>query len=286
MAASPEVLVGRDTRHTGELVERLVKSALLDAGRSVVDYGVISTPGPLPREQDEGEAGRDGHRLAQRARVERAEVRPQRAGAGPGGVRQHPQGTQEGATRRTGRTGADRDRGRPTTGSLWRWRARGRAKASGSPLDLNGGAAIAHAPAIFQGLGCELTVIGGTPGVFSRTIDPTNDALELLTKTVKEKGCDVGFAFDCDGDRLVVVDSGGKEQDGRLHAHPGDQGDPPLRSRTGRWSSPSIRPRPIDDVVSELGGTGPQVEGGRGERHRGDVRGARRHRGRGEQRGV
>src|SRR5271169_899431 len=44
VAASGEILVGRDTRSTGELIGRLVKGALLEAGKSVVDYGVVSTP--------------------------------------------------------------------------------------------------------------------------------------------------------------------------------------------------------------------------------------------------
>ena len=31
---------------------------------------------------------------------------------------------------------------------------------------------------------------------------------------MKEKGCDVGFAFDCDGDRLVLVDGEGRKRTG------------------------------------------------------------------------
>src|SRR6202521_2327618 len=44
LAASPEVLVGRDTRSTGEVMGRLVKGALLGTGINVIDYGVVSTP--------------------------------------------------------------------------------------------------------------------------------------------------------------------------------------------------------------------------------------------------
>ena len=81
-------------------------------------------------------------------------------------------------------------------------------------LDLNGGAAIGHAPAILRALGCKVSTIGDTMGIFSRTIDPTNDPLELLCKTVKKEGADVGFAFDCDGDRLALVDSDGRARTG------------------------------------------------------------------------
>ena len=81
-------------------------------------------------------------------------------------------------------------------------------------LDLNGGAAIGHAPQILRRLGCRVVTIGDTPGAFYRTIDPTNDPLDILCKTVKKEGADVGFAFDCDGDRLALVDSEGKARNG------------------------------------------------------------------------
>jgi phosphomannomutase len=81
-------------------------------------------------------------------------------------------------------------------------------------LDLNGGAAIGHAPEILRALGCRVATIGDTRGFFARTIDPTNDPLEMLCKTVKREGADVGFAFDCDGDRLALVDSDGVARTG------------------------------------------------------------------------
>jgi phosphomannomutase len=81
-------------------------------------------------------------------------------------------------------------------------------------LDLNGGAAVGHAPEILRGLGCEVSTIGDTRGIFIRTIDPTNDPLEMLCMTVKKEGADAGFAFDCDGDRLVLVDSEGRKRSG------------------------------------------------------------------------
>jgi len=51
-------------------------------------------------------------------------------------------------------------------------------------------------------------------GVFNRRVDPVADDLALLRKIVKEKGADVGLGFDCDGDRLVIVDSSGKKRTG------------------------------------------------------------------------
>jgi phosphomannomutase len=51
-------------------------------------------------------------------------------------------------------------------------------------------------------------------GVFNRRVDPVADDLDLLRKAVKQKGCDVGLGFDCDGDRLVIVDSAGRKRTG------------------------------------------------------------------------
>ena len=51
-------------------------------------------------------------------------------------------------------------------------------------------------------------------GFFNRRVDPVADDLALLCRTVKLKGCDIGLGFDCDGDRLVVVDSSGRKRSG------------------------------------------------------------------------
>ena len=44
LATSPEVLLGRDTRSTGDVMVRLAEGALVDSGKTIIDYGVISTP--------------------------------------------------------------------------------------------------------------------------------------------------------------------------------------------------------------------------------------------------
>jgi phosphomannomutase len=81
-------------------------------------------------------------------------------------------------------------------------------------LDLGGGAAIAHAVPLFRRLGCAVTSLNDSFGVFSRRIDPTADDLSLLRKAVKSGRCDIGLGFDCDGDRLVIVDSQGTKRSG------------------------------------------------------------------------
>ncbi|HVP23321.1 MAG TPA: hypothetical protein VMS77_05360, partial [Conexivisphaerales archaeon] len=81
-------------------------------------------------------------------------------------------------------------------------------------VDLGGGAAITHAVPLLMRLGCEVTSLNDSYGIFNRRVDPVADDLELLRKTVKHKGCDVGLGFDCDGDRLAIVDSAGRKRTG------------------------------------------------------------------------
>jgi phosphomannomutase len=121
-------------------------------------------------------------------------------------------------------------------------------------IDLNGGAAIHHAPAILEGVGCRMKVIGGTEGIFSRTIDPTNDDLRTLTETVRREELDVGFAFDCDGDRLVMVDDRGEKKSGDFMLALA------LKNLLPNLENKSVvisvdTSRAVEDVVSQAGGT-------------------------------
>jgi phosphomannomutase/phosphoglucomutase len=76
-------------------------------------------------------------------------------------------------------------------------------------LDLGGGSATKSAVQLFELMGAEVHAINMRAGVFDRTLDPTEDALSGLSQEVAEHGCDVGFAFDGDGDRLVVMGADG-----------------------------------------------------------------------------
>ncbi|MDA4112443.1 MAG: phosphomannomutase [Thaumarchaeota archaeon] len=252
LTTSPEVLIGRDTRSTGELMERLAKGALVSMGMGVVDYGVISTPA-LFRES----------RLKQRAAmmITASHNEPEWNGIkfvldGRGVVQSEFDRILQPRRRGVQKVwaGLVRPGPRPSYGSeLIGMAGEGSCDGVKVAVDLNGGAAIAHTPAILKALGCDLTVLGGTAGVFSRNVDPTNDDLQLLTRTVREKGCDVGFAFDCDGDRLVLVDSIGRKRTGDYMLTLAIKEIlPELQNRSVVVSADTTQA--IDDVVSELGG--------------------------------
>ena len=76
-------------------------------------------------------------------------------------------------------------------------------------LDIGGGAAFEVAPKLLKKLGCKVNTINGQPGKSSRGPDPTSDKLSDLL--LASKKTQIGFAFDLDGDRLVVVRNGKKQ---------------------------------------------------------------------------
>ena len=210
---SKEFLLARDPRKTGPAISRTVTAGLASLGATVYDYGVISTPA-LFRESRKSRlpammvtashnepefnglkflvdgAGVDqeifeqivGGKLARSTPFERGTVkRARRPAYADDLVERFGAGTCEGVR---------------------------------VAVDLGGGSAITHAVPLLEKLGCEVTSMNDSYGVFDRKVDPVADELELLRKTVKQKGCDVGLGFDGDGDRLVIVDSAGRKRTG------------------------------------------------------------------------
>ena len=76
-------------------------------------------------------------------------------------------------------------------------------------IDIGGGAAKEFAPNLLKELGCSVQVINPDLNGCTRGTDPTVDDLTDLVSASLTK--DIGFAFDLDGDRLVVVRNGKKQ---------------------------------------------------------------------------
>jgi phosphoglucosamine mutase len=92
-----------------------------------------------------------------------------------------------------------------------------------SELDLKGiklvvdcahGAAYAVAPHVFHELGAEVVPIGVAPDGFNINDDFGATAPGQLTAAVKQSRAQLGIALDGDGDRLVVADADGRLYDG------------------------------------------------------------------------
>ena len=83
-------------------------------------------------------------------------------------------------------------------------------------LDCANGASYKVAPETFWELGAQVTVIGNQPNGKNINLKCGSTNTDLLKKTVIEKSADIGIALDGDADRMIVVDEKGKEVDGDL----------------------------------------------------------------------
>lgn len=81
-------------------------------------------------------------------------------------------------------------------------------------IDCANGAAYSVAPSIFHELGADVIVIGDKPDGFNINHEyGTSDTQKLQESVIKYKA-DLGIAFDGDGDRLIMIDHQGVRVDG------------------------------------------------------------------------
>jgi phosphoglucosamine mutase len=82
-------------------------------------------------------------------------------------------------------------------------------------VDPGCGATCSLAPVIFEGLGCKVTAINANPDGFfpARSPEPNAESLKPLARIVRELGADVGIAYDGDGDRVSFIDEEGNFAD-------------------------------------------------------------------------
>ena len=81
-------------------------------------------------------------------------------------------------------------------------------------LDCANGSASVTARALFTRLGAKCCIINEMPNGTNINENCGSTHLEQLQKFVVENKCDIGFAFDGDADRLLVVDENGEVVDG------------------------------------------------------------------------
>ncbi len=81
-------------------------------------------------------------------------------------------------------------------------------------VDCANGAYSGIAPEAFSRLGAEVTAIANEPDGVNINDGCGATDLSLLSRTVVENGCDLGVAFDGDGDRMLAVSGDGEPVDG------------------------------------------------------------------------
>ncbi|ABO65538.1 MULTISPECIES: phosphoglucosamine mutase [Geobacillus] len=221
-AERPKVLIGRDTRISGHMLEGALVAGLLSIGAEVMRLGVISTPGvayltkalgaqagimisashnPV---QDNGIKffGPDGFKLSdeQEQEIETLidspeDMLPRPIGSSLGQVNDYFEGGQK--YLQYLKQTIDED-------------------FSGMKiaLDCAHGATSSLATYLFADLEADVITMGASPNGLNINEGVGSTHPEALAAFVKEKGADVGLAFDGDGDRLIAVDERGNIVDG------------------------------------------------------------------------
>lgn len=215
------VVVGRDTRLSGPMLQHAVQCGLLAAGCDVVDVGILPTP---TIQIYTGSTGARGG-LALTASHNPPEYNALKLFNGEGLFFNHYERSElldiyhqsefrQAASDEIRRITCDRE----TPEKLHFERVlrhvdvgRIRARRFRIALDaVNGAGSVQTVHFLRDTLNCELHAISVDPTqVFPRVAEPRPDTLGDLSALVRREGCDVGFGQDPDGDRLAVADENG-----------------------------------------------------------------------------
>ncbi|APH06606.1 phosphoglucosamine mutase [Bacillus weihaiensis] len=218
----PKVLIGRDTRISGHMLEGALVAGLLSIGAEVMRLGVISTPGvayltkalgaqagvmisashnPV---EDNGIKyfGPDGFKLSDEQELEIEELMdkeedtlPRPVGKNLGQVNDYFEGGQK--YLQFLKQTVDED----FTGIH-------------VALDCAHGATSSLATHLFADLDADVSTMGTSPNGLNINDGVGSTHPEALAEFLKEKKADIGLAFDGDGDRLIAVDENGDIVDG------------------------------------------------------------------------
>jgi phosphoglucosamine mutase len=216
------ILVGRDTRESGEWIEQVLARGITSAGAQLVSAGVLPTPAVayLTRAHDEFDAG-----IVISASHNPFKDNGIKVFSGHG---QKFDEKAEGAiealihdpsfivdTSRPGTVEREDDltdhylqHAREVLPSL------GALKGARIALDCANGATTTVAPRLFRELGFDVTVIGGQPDGKNINLHCGSTHPQSLQELVRKDGYRFGVAFDGDGDRAILVDHEGRLVDG------------------------------------------------------------------------
>ncbi len=215
------VVIGKDTRLSGYMVENALVAGFTSVGMDVVQFGPIPTPAVAMLTQtmradlgvmisashnpyqDNGIKlfGPDGYKLSDEAEAEieaLLTVEPALAAA-----------PDIGRARRI-----EDARGRYIHFAKSTFPAHLRLDGLKVAIDCANGAAYQVAPAALWELGAEIVPLGVSPDGKNINQGCGSTAPALLQETVVASGADIGIALDGDADRLIVVDENGTVVDG------------------------------------------------------------------------
>jgi phosphoglucosamine mutase len=223
LGSKPLVVIGRDTRESGEWLEQALVAGLTRAGAEAKSAGVITTPGvaflarTLPADAGvvisaSHNAYRDnGIKIFAPSGRKLAEVTERLIEGDVFAQRESDAGTQSNAS-----TPYVIDAGEAT--DLRARYANFLADEIGRDLSLRGmrlvldcanGAASSLAPELFERLGATVTTINNSPDGRNINLDCGSLHTEVLQAEVLKQRANLGVAFDGDADRALFVDANG-----------------------------------------------------------------------------
>jgi phosphoglucosamine mutase len=221
-AGRTRLVVGRDTRQSGPMLEGALVSGALSAGADVFAVGVLPTPGIAhltrhleaqggvvisashnPFEDNgikifssEGAKFPDAWEIEIEAHLAGGDHAPNPTGADVGRLIPH-------------RHQAEADYAAHASGTF-AFDLRGLHVV----MDCANGATYRVGPRVFESLGARVTVLGVEPDGQNINLGVGAMHPEGLQARVRAVGADLGVAFDGDGDRLICVDETGEVRDG------------------------------------------------------------------------
>ncbi|HAA6727010.1 TPA_asm: phosphoglucosamine mutase [Listeria monocytogenes] len=218
----PRVLVARDTRISGEMLESALIAGLVSVGIEVMRLGVISTPGVAYLTKAQGASasvmisashnpvddngikffGSDGFKLSddQEEEIEQLldtaeDTLPRPSGEGLGTVSDYFEGKQK-YIQYLKQTIENDFNGYHIA------------------LDCANGATAGLATHLFADLDADISSMGASPNGLNINNGVGSTHPEALAAFVLDKKADVGLAFDGDGDRVIAIDEIGQIVDG------------------------------------------------------------------------
>ena len=219
----PRILIGRDTRLSGDMLEAAIVAGICSVGAEAVVAGVLPTPAVAYLTRHYGaDAGvvisashnpmedngikffdHKGYKLPDEMeeRVEKIILEGSEALPTPVGIE-------------VGRRVRARDVTRDYIDFLASTVNGKRLDGLKVVVDCANGAAFEVAPKVLTKLGTQLTVIHDDPDGININLHCGSTHPERLQSYVLETGADIGIAFDGDADRLILVDEHGKIVDG------------------------------------------------------------------------
>jgi len=215
------VVIGKDTRRSGYMLENAMTAGLTSTGMDVLLVGPVPTPavGLLTHSmradlgvmisashnphQDNGIKffGPDGYKLSDEAEIEIERIlRGDIALCKPENI----------------------GRAKRVQGGIWRYveyakttfPGRGRMDGLKIVIDCANGAAYRAAPDILWELGAEVVPIGVNPDGFNINQGCGSTDTAAAARAVLEHGADLGICLDGDADRVMLIDETGKVADG------------------------------------------------------------------------